>query len=89
MNKHLFISGMVKCGTTALAAWFIKQGLAEYLVPNTKEPNIYSYIDFGKSCFFVAGGGGAGHQIPGYWTLLLITRLIRLPFHVCRNTIAE
>jgi hypothetical protein len=56
MNKHLFISGMAKCGTTALAAWFVKQGLAEFLVPDVKEAYFYSSVDFGKSPP-VRGGG--------------------------------
>ncbi|MDR2165346.1 MAG: hypothetical protein LBO79_06965 [Zoogloeaceae bacterium] len=53
MNKHLFIAGMEKCGTTALASWFVNQGLAEFLVPNIKEPYIYARTDFGS---FPLGG---------------------------------
>lgn len=46
MNKHLFIGGMEKCGTTALASWLVAQGIAEYLVPGMKEPNFYARTDF-------------------------------------------
>lgn len=39
---NLFISGMEKCGTTALAEWMVANGLAEYRVPGQKEPYLYA-----------------------------------------------
>lgn len=46
MDKFLFIAGMAKCGTTALAQWLRGQGIAEYLIPGVKEPFIFSRFDF-------------------------------------------
>jgi hypothetical protein len=40
--NNIFISGMEKCGTTALAEWMVVNGLAEYRVPGVKEPYLYS-----------------------------------------------
>lgn len=48
MEKYLFIAGMPKCGTTALATWLVDNNIAEYLIPGMKEPNLYSRSDFGK-----------------------------------------
>ncbi|MDH1674376.1 sulfotransferase domain-containing protein [Comamonas aquatica] len=56
MDKHLFIAGLPKCGTTALAAWLVKNGVAEYLVPSVKEPYIYARSDFGR--FAIPNGSG-------------------------------
>jgi hypothetical protein len=42
---NIFIAGMEKCGTTALAHWMITNNLAKYLVPNVKEPYIYAHKD--------------------------------------------
>lgn len=58
MEKYLFIAGMPKCGTTALAHWLVEQGIAEYLIPEVKEPYIYSRSDFGK--FSIPPGSGNG-----------------------------
>jgi len=41
--SHLFILGFQKCGTTALADYFVKNNLASYLVEGKKEPNIYMH----------------------------------------------
>jgi hypothetical protein len=41
--SHLFILGFQKCGTTALADYFIKNDLALYLINGKKEPNIYMH----------------------------------------------
>lgn len=43
--KHIFIAGMPKCGTTALADWMVVNGLATYRVPNVKEPYLYANED--------------------------------------------
>lgn len=55
---NLFIAGVEKCGTTALADWFISNGLAEYRVPGVKEP--YSYA---RAC--ASQGTDAGEQRSG------------------------
>lgn len=39
--KHVFITGMEKCGTTALSEWMVTNGLAEDRVPGDKEPFLY------------------------------------------------
>lgn len=62
MDKHLFIVGLPKCGTTALASWLVMEGIAEYLVPGVKEPYLYARSDFGK--FSIPGGG-----VQGLWRL--------------------
>jgi len=41
--SNLFILGFQKCGTTALADYFLKHNLVSYLVPNNKEPFIYAH----------------------------------------------
>lgn len=41
--RHLFISGIEKCGTSALAEWFVSNGLARYRVPGVKEPYLYAW----------------------------------------------
>jgi hypothetical protein len=40
--ENIFIAGMEKCGTTALAEWMVGSGLAEYRMPGEKEPYLYS-----------------------------------------------
>lgn len=46
MSTHfIFIVGMEKCGTTALANWLVHQQLAQYLVPGVKEPHLFSRPD--------------------------------------------
>ncbi len=42
MNKYIFIAGMQKCGTTALAQWFVEQGFAKYLCHGVKEPYFFA-----------------------------------------------
>jgi hypothetical protein len=39
---NVFISGVEKCGTTALAEWMVASGLAEDRVPGEKEPFLYA-----------------------------------------------
>ncbi|MCC4599628.1 hypothetical protein [Xanthomonas melonis] len=39
--EYIFLSGMEKCGTTSLAGWLTKNGIAEYLVEDIKEPHGY------------------------------------------------
>jgi hypothetical protein len=39
--SNLFILGFAKCGTTALADYMVKNGLAHYLIENVKEPHLY------------------------------------------------
>lgn len=56
MDKFLFIGGMQKCGTTALAAWLVDEGLAEYLVPGMKEPHLFARADYAG----VPAGSGSG-----------------------------
>jgi len=41
---NLFIAGMEKSGTTSLADWLARHGLARYRIPGVKEPNIYAQI---------------------------------------------
>lgn len=43
--KHVFITGMEKCGTTALSEWMVTSGLAEDRVPGEKEPFLYANDD--------------------------------------------
>ncbi len=43
--NYLFIVGMAKSGSTALANWMVMQGLADYAVAGNKEP--YSYAEVG------------------------------------------
>jgi hypothetical protein len=40
--ENVFITGMEKCGTTALSDWMVASGLAEDRVPGEKEPNLYA-----------------------------------------------
>jgi len=40
--SNVFIAGMEKCGTTALAEWMVNSGLAEDRVPGIKEPYLYA-----------------------------------------------
>lgn len=56
MDKFLFMPGMQKCGTTALAAWLVDEGLAEYLVPGVKEPHLFARADYSP----VPAGSGSG-----------------------------
>jgi hypothetical protein len=83
MNKNLFLAGMAKCGTTALAAWFVRQGLVEPLVPGNKEPYIYARADFGS---FPFGRGGTKDWLldasAGY--ALNPAAIARMPEHGCR-----
>ena len=58
MDKHIFIVGLPKCGTTALAAWLVKERVAEYLIPGVKEPYLYARSDFGR---FAIPSGNEGN----------------------------
>lgn len=50
MSTHfIFIVGMEKCGTTALANWLVNQQLAQYMVPDVKEPHLFSRPDIRPS----------------------------------------
>lgn len=40
-THYIFLSGMAKCGTTALAGWLTGNGIAQYLVEDIKEPHGY------------------------------------------------
>ena len=40
--RNIFIAGMEKCGTTALAEWMVTNGLAEDRVAGIKEPYLYA-----------------------------------------------
>ena len=84
-DKYLFISGMPKCGTTALAAWLVEQGLADYLIPGMKEAQIYARTDFDA----VVGMIGRGRE--GVWRLdaspnyaFNTDALTRMPTHFVR-----
>ena len=46
MDKYLFIGGMPRCGTSALASWLIGQELAENLVDDAQAPALYTRDDF-------------------------------------------
>lgn len=48
-TDYIFIAGMEKCGTTALASWLVKQQLAQYLVSDVKEPHLFSRPDLHPS----------------------------------------
>lgn len=39
--EFVFVTGVPKGGTTALAGWLVRSGLATYAVPGTKEPATY------------------------------------------------
>ncbi|WP_374013915.1 hypothetical protein [Pseudoxanthomonas koreensis] len=42
MTPHyIFIIGVAKAGTTALAGWLVSNGLATYAIPGVKEPGTY------------------------------------------------
>lgn len=43
--NNVFITGMEKCGTTALSEWMVRSGLAEDAVPDRKEPFLYANDD--------------------------------------------
>jgi hypothetical protein len=43
--SNVFITGMQKCGTTALSEWMVTSGLAEDRVPDLKEPFLYANDD--------------------------------------------
>ncbi|SBV36086.1 hypothetical protein STPYR_11016 [uncultured Stenotrophomonas sp.] len=45
----IFIVGVAKAGTTALAGWLVRSGLATYAVPGVKEPG--SYLKTASSFF--------------------------------------
>ncbi|MCC4588690.1 hypothetical protein LL962_16550 [Xanthomonas sp. NCPPB 1067] len=40
-TNYIFLAGMAKCGTTTLAGWLTKNGIAQYLVEDIKEPHGY------------------------------------------------
>ncbi|NJC46833.1 hypothetical protein [Xanthomonas arboricola] len=40
-TNYIFLSGMAKCGTTSLAGWLTRNGIAKYLVEDIKEPHSY------------------------------------------------
>lgn len=40
--ENIFIAGMEKSGTTALAQWMVESGLAQDRVPGVKEPYLYA-----------------------------------------------
>ncbi|WP_238155911.1 MULTISPECIES: hypothetical protein [Xanthomonas] len=40
-TNYIFLSGMAKCGTTSLAGWLTRNGIAQYLVEGIKEPHGY------------------------------------------------
>jgi len=40
--QNVFIVGMEKCGTSALAEWMLSNGLVEDRVPNLKEPYLFA-----------------------------------------------
>lgn len=40
--QNIFIAGVEKCGTTALADWMLANGLVEDRVPGMKEPYLYA-----------------------------------------------
>lgn len=84
MDKFLFIGGMEKAGTTALAAWLVEQGLAEYLIEGMKEPDVFARTDF--SSISIRTG-----RTPGRWRLdasvgysLNPGALARMPEHFTR-----
>lgn len=84
MDKFLFIGGMEKAGTTALAAWLVEHGLAEYLIEGVKEPTIFARTDFSA----ISIGTG---RTPGRWRLdatvgnaLNPGALARMPEHFTR-----
>ncbi len=84
MDKFLFIGGMEKAGTTALAAWLVEHGLAEYLIEGVKEPTIFARTDFSA----ISIGTG---RTPGQWRLdatvgyaLNPGALARMPEHFTR-----
>ncbi|MGV7195269.1 hypothetical protein [Xanthomonas axonopodis] len=42
-TDYIFLAGMAKCGTTPLAGWLTKNGIAQYLVEDIKEPHGYLF----------------------------------------------
>ncbi|MBB4724493.1 hypothetical protein [Xanthomonas euvesicatoria] len=42
-TNYIFLAGMAKCGTTPLAGWLTKNGIAKYLVEDIKEPHGYLF----------------------------------------------
>lgn len=84
MDKFLFIGGMAKGGTTALAAWLVEQGLAEYLVDGMKESHIFSRTDF--SLISIGEGRERGRWRLDASTGYALNRgaLARMPEHFTR-----
>lgn len=84
MDKFLFIGGMEKAGTTALAAWLVEQGLAEFLIEGMKESYVFARTDFSS----ISIGTG---RTSGRWRLdasvgysLNPGALARMPEHFTR-----
>src|SRR5690606_18467562 len=44
-TNYIFIIGVQKAGTTALAGWLVRNGFAAYAVPDVKEPG--NFLRFG------------------------------------------
>lgn len=87
-TKYIFIAGMEKCGTTALAEWFIEERLAQYLVPGTKEPYLFAPYRFpsnivGEVLDVISVSGGpyldasAGYAKSG-------DAISKMPHHQCK-----
>lgn len=43
--SYLFIAGVAKSGSTALASWLVEQRIADYMVPGSKEPYSFARVD--------------------------------------------
>lgn len=79
-TKYIFIAGMEKCGTTALAEWFIEERLAQYLVPERKEPFLFAPYSF-PSNVNVSDGPYLDASI-GYTTS--VDAISKMPHHQCK-----
>lgn len=82
--EFIFIVGVPKAGTTALAGWLVRSGLAEYAVPGVKEPGTYLRT---ASCFVPHAPAPPGDlprldATPGYFGNARVVG--RLPEHACR-----
>ena len=43
--NYLFIAGVAKSGSTALASWLVEQRIADFMVPGSKEPYSFARAD--------------------------------------------
>ncbi len=80
MNKYIFIAGMQKCGTTALAQWLVEQGFAKYLCSGVKEP--YFYAPYNSAIYSPDAGGVYLDASVGYANSM--AAIEKMPHYNCK-----